>query len=54
MKYAIGIAGSTYESVGAIASENGELLAVSRGNGLNLQEMRFIDFYRSLASLILR
>lgn len=52
VKYVVGIAGSTIESIAAVISEAGEFLGASHGEGLNLLELRLVDFYRALSSLI--
>jgi N-acetylglucosamine kinase-like BadF-type ATPase len=48
----LGIAGSTVESVAAVATVHGRLVAAVEGPGLNLQATRLVDFYEGLQQLL--
>jgi N-acetylglucosamine kinase-like BadF-type ATPase len=51
-RYALAVAGSTVESVAAVATLEGDLVAVASGRPLNLQETRLIEFYNALQDLL--
>lgn len=51
-QYVLGVAGSTTESIAALAALDGELLGVVAGAGLNLQDVEVVQFYENLQSLL--